>query len=131
MKILFHSNAPWAPTGYGAQVRLIAPALAEHHDVAVSAFYGLEGARLNWEGIPVFPGLGGEFGNGYLVDHASHFFDDDPRGGIVLTLLDVWVMDPQNTIGQLNVRVGCRWITTRSRQRLRATSRSQARCRLR
>ena len=101
MKILLHSNAPWAPTGYGAQVRLIAPALAEHHDVAVSAFYGLEGARLNWEGIPVFPGLGGEFGNGYLVDHASHFFDDDPRGGVVLTLLDVWVMDP-NTIGQLN-----------------------------
>jgi glycosyltransferase involved in cell wall biosynthesis len=102
VKVLIHSNSPWAPTGYGSQVRLIAPALAEHHEVAISSFYGLEGARLNWDGITVYPGLGGEFGNGYLVDHAREHFDGDPRGGIVFTLLDVWVMDP-NTIGQLNV----------------------------
>lgn len=94
-KLLFHSNAPWAPTGYGNQTRLFAPHLAKHYDLAISAFYGLEGARLNWEGIQVFPGLGGEFGNDYLIEHAKHWFGGDYRDGIVLTLMDVWVLNPQ------------------------------------
>lgn len=95
MKLLLHSNAPWAPTGYGSQVRQFAPLLAQHHDLKLSAFYGLEGARLNWDGIEVLPGLGGEFGNAGLVDHAAHTFGGDPKGGVVITLTDVWVLDPQ------------------------------------
>jgi glycosyltransferase involved in cell wall biosynthesis len=81
--------------GYGQQVGLFAPMLAEHYDVAISAFYGLEGAPIKWEGIPVLPGLGGEYGNmGTLQQHAASFFDGDPRGGLVMTLMDVWVLDP-------------------------------------
>lgn len=92
MKMLLHSNAPWSPTGYGAQTKLFAPRLADHYDLAISTFYGLEGDRLNWEGIPVYPGLGGEFGNDYLIDNAvSHF--GTARDGLVLTLLDVWVLN--------------------------------------
>jgi glycosyltransferase involved in cell wall biosynthesis len=60
----------------------------------VSAFYGLEAARIVWNNIPIYPGLGGEFGNDYLVEHARRFFGGDPRGGTVFTLLDVWVLDP-------------------------------------
>lgn len=93
-KLLLHSNAPWAPTGYGAQTKLFAPRLAEHYDLAISSFYGLEGDRLNWEGIQVFPGLGNEFGNNHLIRNAiSHF--GAPRDGLVLTLLDVWVLNPE------------------------------------
>lgn len=92
-KVLWHSNAPWSPTGYGMQTRLFAPLLAQRYELAISSFYGLEGDRLNWEGIPVFPGLGGEFGNDYLVQNAARFFGG-PREGIVLTLLDVWVLNP-------------------------------------
>lgn len=93
-KLLWHSNSPWSPTGYGQQTRLMAPRLAEHYDLAISAFYGLEGARLNWEGVQVLPGLGGEYGNEYLVEHARHFFGEQ-RAGLVLTLMDVWVLNPE------------------------------------
>lgn len=91
-KLLWHSNAPWAPTGYGNQTGLFLPELSEHYDVACSSFYGLEGKRINWKGIPVYPGLGGEFGNGSLLQHARHFFDGDPRGGITISLMDVFVI---------------------------------------
>jgi glycosyltransferase involved in cell wall biosynthesis len=94
-KLLWHSNAPWAPTGYGQQTGLFLPHLKDHYDLACSSFYGLEGSPITWEGIPVFPGLGGTFGDQHLVQHAARFFDGDPRGGLVVTLLDVWVMDPQ------------------------------------
>ena len=43
-KLLWHSNAPWAPTGYGQQTGLFAPRLAEKYDMAISSFYGLEGS---------------------------------------------------------------------------------------
>lgn len=93
MKLLWHSNCPWSPTGYGAQTKLITPSLAEHYDLAISSFYGLEGDRLMWEGIPVLPGLGGEYGNASLPHHAKHFLGTD--GGLVVTLMDVWVLSTQ------------------------------------
>lgn len=94
MKVLLHSNAPWAPTGYGQQVKLFAPRIAEHYETTISAFYGLEGDRLNWEGIQVYPSLGGEFGNDYLVKNAERCFGA-AKAGLVLTLMDVWVMQPE------------------------------------
>ena len=99
-KLMIHSNCPWAPTGYGQQVKLMAPELAKHYDVAISSFYGLEGDRLNWEGVPVYPGLGGEWGNDYLLKNAmSHF--GSPRDGLLLTLMDVWVLNP-DVLAQMN-----------------------------
>jgi glycosyltransferase involved in cell wall biosynthesis len=81
-------------TGYGVQCGLFAPRIAERYDLAVSSFYGLDGGRLVWQGVPIFPGLGGTFGNEYLAEHAKDHFDGDLRGGLVLTLLDVWVLNP-------------------------------------
>jgi glycosyltransferase involved in cell wall biosynthesis len=92
--MLWHSNAPWSPTGYGNQTGLFAPLLNDHYDLAVSAFYGLDGARLVWNGIPVFPGLSGTYGNEYLLDHADNHFGGELRGGTVVTLMDVWVLHP-------------------------------------
>lgn len=89
-----------APTGYGAQTKLFAPRLAEHHELTLSSFYGLEGARLAWEGIEVLPGLGGEYGNASLMSHARHCFGES-RDGLVVTLIDVWVLSPQ-VVSQLN-----------------------------
>jgi glycosyltransferase involved in cell wall biosynthesis len=94
-RLLWHSNAPWSPTGYGNQTGLFSPLIAQQYDMAISSFYGLEGAPITWDGIPVFPGLGGQFGDEYLVQHAKHFFGGDPRDGLVVTLMDVWVLDPR------------------------------------
>ena len=95
-KLLWHSNAPWSPTGYGMQTGLFAPKLNDHYDVRVSSFYGLEGAPLRWEGVKVLPGLGSGslYGNESIPWHVRNFFGDE-RDGTVVTLMDVWVLDAQ------------------------------------
>ena len=93
-RMLWHSNAGWSPTGYGQQTGLFAPRLAEHYDIGISAFYGLEGARLNWNGIITYPGMQPDMGNKTLLPHAKAHFEGDVRSGLVITLLDVWVLDP-------------------------------------
>ena len=92
--LLWHSNAGWSPTGYGQQTGLFAPKLAEHYDIGISAFYGLEGARLNWNGIMTYPGMAPDMGNKTLLPHAKAHFGGDVRNGLVVTLLDVWVLSP-------------------------------------
>lgn len=94
MKVLWHSNAPHSSTGYGVQTRLFIHRLQEAgHEIAVSAFYGLEGGRLNVGGIPIYPNRGINFGNEVIHPHARSWFDGDLRGGLVLTLMDTWVLD--------------------------------------
>lgn len=92
MKILFHSNSPLAPTGYGAQTALFAPLLNEHYDVFLSANYGLEAAPIIWNEIPVLPGLGGDHGNATIPGHINAVFGK-PRDGLLLTLYDTPVFD--------------------------------------
>jgi glycosyltransferase involved in cell wall biosynthesis len=92
--LLWHSNAPHAPTGYGAQTALFAPGINEHYNLGISAFYGLEGAPITWNKIPIYPGIGQTYGNEAIQDHARVHFEGDRRDGLVVTLMDVWVLDP-------------------------------------
>lgn len=92
MDILWHSNAPWVATGYGVQTGLMAPLVNQKHRVTISAFYGLEGNQLDFNGITVLPGEQGTYGNEYVRAHASKAFGGDIRGGLVLSLMDVWVL---------------------------------------
>ncbi len=93
MKIIIHSNAPWTPSGYGTQTKLFAPLLAEMgHEVAISAFFGLRGGPLTWEGIKVYPGGLEAWGNDVLPAHAKAFGAD-----AVISLVDAWVLDPRMT----------------------------------
>lgn len=101
-KILWHSNASWAPTGYGQQTALVTPRLTDEYEVKVSAFYGLEGAPLQFnEDVKVLPGWGQNFGNEVIPQHAQRFFGD-LRGGTLVTLMDVWVLDSP-TMAKMNV----------------------------
>ena len=93
VKILIHSNAPWSPSGYGQQVALFAPRLAEHTDLAISAFHGLANAPLNVAGLTIYPGSGAGWGNDVVQAHAERHFGS-LRGGLVLSLVDVFVLDP-------------------------------------
>jgi len=92
VRLLWHSNAPWVPTGYGQQTALFAPRLRElGHDVAISANWGLGGAGLEWRGMHVYP-ADERWGNRTLAAFAAH------HGGSiedcqVVTLMDVWVLD--------------------------------------
>lgn len=101
MRILWHSNAPWTATGYGVQTRLFAPRLKElGHEVTISAFYGLEGATINWQGIPVYPRAFHPYGMDVIATHAA-----ETKADIVITLVDAWVLDHQR-ISQ----TGARWV---------------------
>jgi hypothetical protein len=93
VKILMHSNAPWVGTGYGQQTDQLTTRLKrDGHDVTVSAFYGLSGTSIVWDGIKVLPGGYDAFGNDVLEAHALRTFSNDPFGGWVLTLTDVWTL---------------------------------------
>ncbi len=94
MKILWHSNAPWTGTGYGEQTALNVPRIVSHldHEVAVSAFYGLQGAKQQWSEIPIYPGGADLWGNDVLTAHALDWFEGDLAAGVIITLLDVWTL---------------------------------------
>ena len=89
MRILLSSNSPWSRTGYGTQVAQLIPRFrALGHEVAVHAWYGLEGGALQYGDTTVYP----KYRHGYGVDiigaHANNFQAD-----MVLTLIDAWVLE--------------------------------------
>jgi glycosyltransferase involved in cell wall biosynthesis len=91
MKISWQSNAPWAKSGYGNQTALFTPRLkALGHDVAIQAWWGLEGSPLHWNGIPVYPKGKQQYGLDVLAAHSAHW-----KADITLTLLDAWVYQPE------------------------------------
>lgn len=94
MRILWHSNAPWAPSGYGQQTAMFMGRIRRlGHDVALSLFFGLHGGLLKLDDIPAYPGGEDAWGNDVLAAHAGHF-----RADIVISLMDVWVLQPQMTM---------------------------------
>ncbi len=98
MKILLHTNGPFVATGYGQQCAQIVPRLlAAGHEVAISAFYGVQGGVLNWNGVRVYPNGLQPYGQDVLIPHAKHFFGGEP--GLILTLIDVWVLPPEQMKG--------------------------------
>lgn len=86
MKILWVSNSPWAPSGYGSQTRQVCRRLmAAGHEVILSANDGQRGDRI-WEGTTV------------LGSGMERYSRDTVRGDVlrtkpdhVIILYDPWV----------------------------------------
>lgn len=90
MRILIHSNAPWAPSGYGRQCALMIRLLTKlGHHVTVSAISGLSGAPIDWNGTAVLPHGKVNFGVDTLVGHARASEAD-----LVLTIMDTYQLWP-------------------------------------
>ncbi len=90
MKILWHSGAPWAGTGYGVQTALFAPRLRDAgHEVEISATWGLGGDTLEWDGIKVYPS-DERYGNATLAP-----LYDRVKPDILIALLDSWILRPE------------------------------------
>ena len=92
-RILWHSNAPWASTGYGNQTALIVPRLQKAgYEMGLSAFYGLEGGLIKWvDGIPGYPKMN-DPRDPYGANSVG-FYSDVFGADIAITLIDAWVLD--------------------------------------
>lgn len=95
LPVLIHSNAPDSPTGYGNQTGIFVPRFKRAGiPTMVSAYYGGEGRAREWNGTHVLPKGYDMWGNDVLTTHAAAAFGGNPRAGIVITLMDVWVLQP-------------------------------------
>ena len=101
LRILWVSNATWAPTGYGQQSALTLPRLrALGYEIAEMPYYGYAGAKQELDGNTYY-GVGhSEWGDDQLP-HAARDF----RADIAITLMDIWVLPDD-----MWVNSGVRWV---------------------
>lgn len=100
MKILFSSNAPWCPSGYGVQSKLLVEYLKKHNfEIVFLTNYGLLGSYLEHDGVLYLPDDSGNWGNSSIRFHC-----DIQKPDLVLSLMDWFVYDTD----QWN-QIGCPW----------------------
>lgn len=102
MRLMMHSNMPWAATGYGVQTAIFAQRWRQllGHEVACSSIYGLQGGPMAWNGITCYPSGFEGLSQDVVPQHAEHFCAD-----LILTLFDAWVLNPD----MIQAR-GHRWV---------------------
>jgi glycosyltransferase involved in cell wall biosynthesis len=86
-RIMWHSCAPWAASGYGTQTAIWTKELKRlGHEVIISTYWGIQGAATAWEGMTILPGYGPQYCSQSLYQHAQAYNPD-----LIITLGDVWV----------------------------------------
>lgn len=93
LRIMYASNAPWCGSGYGVQSRSLLPrlrALDVVDDVALFAWFGLQGGAMVMGEMPVYPAGVDPYGNDMYGAHCAHF-----RADVLVTLIDIWVINPK------------------------------------
>lgn len=98
LRVLWQSNSPVCNTGYGMQTAAAVPRLqALGHKMAYFAFYGFEGSKMEFNGIPLYPNDKRDWGVAY-----NSIFYNDHKADILLTLQDTWVLQGMN--------IGLNWV---------------------
>ena len=94
LRVLWYSNAPWTPTGYGQQTAQVIERLAkENHQVAVHAMYGLAGSASSWNGFKIYPQGLAAYCDDVVVAHTMEWANQDPSTPtLLITLFDTWVL---------------------------------------
>ena len=89
MKILWHSNSPLTPSGYGQQTGLFTPRIKKlGHEIDISAYVGIEGAIIVYQDdIRIFPRWLDMYGNDVILEHAAY-----TQAEVIMTLMDVQVL---------------------------------------
>ena len=96
-KILWWSNSPWAPTGYGVGTKGVVYPLNEHYNVRALSYYGLEGAALGFNNLICYPRLFDPYG----ID-AAKLIHRYWKPDIMITLFDIWIGDSPLLSGERN-----------------------------
>jgi glycosyltransferase involved in cell wall biosynthesis len=88
MRILWFSPAPWFESGYGQATLALVPRLqARGHEVVIFSPAGLQGGRVVWRGMEIWPTKRMPYGTDALVGYAQEYQPD-----VVVTLYDEWVL---------------------------------------
>lgn len=88
MRILWSSNGPHCPTGYGVQTGVFCPRIVDDlgHEMIVLNLYGLQGAPIKTDKFLMLPAAMDQWSNDVLVaDYVYHECD------VLITLMDAWV----------------------------------------
>src|SRR5579863_6983614 len=91
MNILWHSNSPSTPSGYGNQTKIFTPRLKQAgHQVTISSYFGREGsAAVNDQGILELPRSVDPYGNDIIQAHVQY-----TRANLVISLVEPFVLKP-------------------------------------
>lgn len=90
MKVVIHSNGPHVPSGFGKQARHAGQILRDlGHEVAFSAFSGLGGQPIRWDGYTIFPGGMLSYGVDTIAPHALAFGAD-----LIIPIMDLFKIEP-------------------------------------
>jgi glycosyltransferase involved in cell wall biosynthesis len=93
LTILWHSNAPWAGTGYGTQTKQVVQRMQRAgHNVAVNANYGLQATKMIWEEIPIFPMGVEQYSNDTVRGNFADWTREHPGPAVCICLFDAWTM---------------------------------------
>jgi FkbM family methyltransferase len=103
MRLIWGSNSPFTPGGYGVTSGLVVPRLRDilGIEVAISATYGHYGRKLIWQGIDIYPPGDQPFGNDIHAANAKQHHAD-----VLLTHQDVWTQKPDMLTAN-----GTRWVS--------------------
>ena len=106
-KILWWSNSPWAPTGYGVGTKGVVYPLNEHYDVRALSYYGLEGAALGFNNLICYPRMFDPYG----ID-AAKLIHRYWKADLMITLFDIWIGDSPLMAGERNwfTKINPRWV---------------------
>src|SRR3990167_1723808 len=101
LRIYINSNSPWSNSGYAQQLTQLVPRIRDAgYPLAIGCFYGLEGGKIELDGMTMYPKMGDAWGGDGMQYHAQDF-----KADVVFSLQDIWVLNP-DFIKQIN-----RWIT--------------------
>ena len=92
LKIIWNSNAPHTTSGYGTQMGLLLPLIKkEGYPVSCICYYGLDGGKIEIDGIPYYTKLNHLFASDVLPYHTQTFGAD-----VTMTLHDIWILDEKD-----------------------------------
>lgn len=89
----WHSNAAWAPTGYGTQTyQVVSRMINDGHKIVVASNYGLEATVTEWENIPHYPRGHDVWNNDVVGPYFDEWSNQHPGfSHVQFTLFDAWV----------------------------------------
>lgn len=89
--VLWCSNHPVAPTGYGQQTQQVVLRMAaQGYRVAVANNYGTEGHVSAWRNIRIYPRGFAPYSDDVIAAYARSWGHDNGADPLVITLFDVW-----------------------------------------